>query len=197
VDCPQCKTPHPDEATFCSMCFAPFKAKPKPAGGSGGFAAFPEVTVVFDGFRMQGPMVMRPDALWFFMKTCEKADEGRAGTMVGDAMGGVVGGIVGSVINAAVDSANEAARFRPERLEYKTVSRVAEEFAAAMDEAPLIPTCRECFFFEKKDLTEVSFSRWTGTLMLKTKWIELEANGVSPKEKASAYLKLRGYPFKE
>ncbi|TBR18279.1 hypothetical protein EPO15_15380 [bacterium] len=196
MDCPSCKTPHPDEATFCSMCFAPFKAKPKRPGGAGGFAAFPGVVVVFDGFRIVGPMVIRPDAVWFFMKECEKSDEGRAGTAVGDAMGGAVGSLVGSMINAAVDNANEAPRFRPERLEYRTVSKVAEEFDAAMDEVHEIPTCRECFLLERKDLTEVSFSRWTGTLKLKTKWWELEANGVDPQEKASAYLKLRGYPFK-
>ena len=45
--------------------------------------------------------------------------------------------------------------------------------------------------------TELSFSRWTGTLTLKTKWMELSLDGVDPKEKASAYLKLRGYPFKD
>ncbi|TPW19330.1 MAG: hypothetical protein FD126_2794 [Elusimicrobia bacterium] len=178
------------------MCFAPFKAKPKPAGGGGGAAVFPCVVVDFDGFRIVGPLVIKPDALWFFMKECGKLDDGRAGTMVGDAMGGVVGGLVGDMINAAVDSANEAPRFRPERLEYRTVSKIAAEFDAAMDAAPDIPSCRECFLFEKKDLTEVSISGWTGTLKLKTKWIELEASGVDPKEKASAYLKLRGYPFK-
>lgn len=178
------------------MCFAPFTAKPKRAGG-GGAAVFPHVVTVFDGFRISGPLVVKSDALWVFMKECEKVEEGRAGTMMGDAMGGVVGGIVGDMINAAVDSANEAPRFRPERLEYRTVAKVAEEFNGAMDEAPDIPSCRECFLFERKDLAELSFSRWTGTLTVKTKWIELLLDGVDPKEKASAYFKLRGYPFKE
>lgn len=176
------------------MCFAPFKAKPKASGGGG--AVFPRVVVDFDGFRILGPLVMKPDAIWVFMEECGKNDEGRAGTMVGDAMGGLVGGVIGAAINATVDNANEAARFRPERLEYRTVSKVAEEFSAAMDEAPSIPSCRECFLFERKDLTEVSFSGWSGTLKLRTRWIELDVLGVEPKEKASAYLKLRGYPFK-
>jgi hypothetical protein len=195
MECPKCKANNPDDAAFCSLCYENFKPKPKTAQAAGGACvAFPSVVSVVEGFRITGPLVIREDGMYFFMKECARIQEGRFGTAVGHSMGGLVGGLVGAAINAAVDKSTEAPEYRPNKLIFKPAYEIIESVQKALADAPGIPACKEFFIIEKRDITQLGFG-FLGGLTLKTKYLHMEVGGVDPQEKASGYFVLRQYPF--
>ncbi|MBI5240237.1 MAG: zinc ribbon domain-containing protein [Elusimicrobia bacterium] len=195
MECPKCKANNPDDAVFCSLCYENFKPKPKTAqAGGGSCVAFPSVVSTVEGFRITGPLVIREDGLYFFLKECERIQEGRLGTAVGGQMGGVVGHLIGAAINEAVDNMNEAERFRPPKLIFKPAYEIMESVQRALGDAPDIPSCKEFFIIERRDITHLEFG-FLGGLTLKTKYLQMEVGGIDPAEKASGYFILRQYPF--
>lgn len=62
------------------------------------------------------------------------------------------------------------------------------------DDAPDIEKRKEFHTIEKKDIESLSFG-FLGGMTLKTKYLQIEVNGIDPKDKATAYPKLKGYPL--
>lgn len=195
MECPKCKAHNDDAAVCCSLCYETFKAKPKPmeGGASGALAGFACVTSVVEGFRISGPMVIGDNGIHFFVKEIERIEEGRAGTMIGDQMGGIVGALIGAAINSAVDKSTEADVHRPSKLIFKNSNQVLASCEKILRDAPGIPSCKEFYTIEKKDLKSLGFG-FLGGMTLKTQYLDIEVGGIDPVEKASAYLKLKGYP---
>jgi len=196
MECPKCRAHNDDAAVCCSLCYETFKAKPKPkeGGASGALAGFACVASTVEGFLITGPMVIGDNGIHFFIKEIQRQEDGRAGTMLGDQMGGLVGGLVGAAINAAVDKSTEADVHRPSKLIYKNSNQVLAACEKILRDAPDIPSCKEFHTIEKKDLKSISFG-FLGGMTLKTQYLEMEVVGIDPVEKASAYLKLKGYPM--
>jgi len=105
-----------------------------------------------------------------------------------------VGGLLGAAINSAVDSSTEADVHRPSKLIYKNTVSVLDVCQKILRDAPEIPDCKEFHTVEKRDIESLSFG-FLGGLTIKTKYLQIEVNGIDPQEKASAYLKLKGYPL--
>lgn len=120
MDCPKCKTPNPDDAPFCNLCYESLVQKKT----SPPLTAFPSVR--------------------FVVKDIERI-EGRGGDMIGNAMGGIVGDLVGQAINSAVDGMTTGPRERPSMFVYKPVGGIVQELQPVLADAPDIPACKEFF----------------------------------------------------
>jgi len=196
MECPKCKANNSDDAVFCSLCYENFKPKAKdPAASSSSLAAFPEVSSVVEDFIITGPLMIREEGLYFFMKACQRREDNRAGTMIGNQMGGIVGHLIGAGINAAVDKACDSPLYRPEKFHYRLTEDIIESCQKALADAPDIPSCREFFVLDKKDIVSLEFG-FFGGLTLKANYLKMEISGIDPREKASGYFALRGYPIK-
>lgn len=197
MECPKCKAHNDDAAVCCSLCYETFKAKPfkpKEGGTSGALAGFAGVVSSVEGFIITGPMVIGDNGIHFFIKEIERNEDGRAGTVIGDQMGGIVGSLIGAAINSAVDKSTEAEIHRPAKLIYKNSNQVLGACETILRDAPDISSCREFYTIEKKELKSLSFG-FLGGMTLKTQYLDIEVNGIDPLEKATAYLKLKGYPL--
>lgn len=196
MECPKCKAHNDDQAVCCSLCFETFKAKPKApsAAGARPLVAFAAVSSLVEGFVIAGPMVIGDNGIHFFIKTLRRADERRAGTQIGGQLGGVGGFLIGAAINAAVDKATDAESLRPGKLIYRGVGEVLAACEGVLSDAPDLASCKELHTVEKKDVESISFG-FLGGMTLKTRWLTLEVSGIEPVDKASASLKVRGYPL--
>ncbi|MDE2291578.1 MAG: zinc ribbon domain-containing protein [Elusimicrobia bacterium] len=195
MDCPSCRAPHPDEAEYCTLCFAPLRAASPGAAPPAAFAAFPQVETLTEGFLIKGPLVIRPDGLWFFVRSVARTRRGGFGNIGGFQLGGAYVRLARLLLDVLGTAVGLPPPRRPEKLEFKPVRRVAEEFDAAAGEAPLIPACAECFTVEKGDVAALTISPTLGVLTVRTRWTSLEVSRAEPRAKASAFLRRQGYPL--
>ena len=197
MECPKCKAHNADEAVCCSLCYEMFKPKPaksKEAKAAGSLVAFAEVSSTVEDFIITGPMVIGDNGIHFFIKEIKRNEENRIGTHVGKQMGGVVGHLIGAMINNAVDDSTDADKHRPRKLIYKNTATVLDACKIALADAPDISSCKEFHTIEKKEIKALAFG-FLGGLSIKTHYLDIEVNGVDPKERASAQFKLKGYPL--
>lgn len=140
---------------------------------------------------MRGPLVIRPEALYFFVK--ERRYQGSTDAVVAkQALDSVLGAVGGALAGAALERIAGAPE--PLKLGLRPAAEAAQVAEAARAEAPEVASCPECFTFPKSLIRKVSID-FTGMLAIATDSGTVAVNGASPAPRVSAYLKLRGYPF--
>ena len=211
MECPKCHAQNHDQAPMCTLCYEPLKARPggapssTPAGfapvgasaGGGHFVALPETTLTFDDHQLDGPLVIREDGLYLFVKSCVSTKQKKEGlgSMVGDNFG-----LVGSLLGAAFDSLSEQkqAVTKPSRLTLNKCWRVLAQFKEAAKTAPDIPQCQDYFTVQKREMQELTYN-FTGMLSVKTKWYTLSFGngllGLGDREKVEGFLLHHKFPL--
>ncbi|HAH08238.1 MAG TPA: hypothetical protein DCM05_17220 [Elusimicrobia bacterium] len=182
MDCPKCKTPNPDDAKFCTLCYENLVAKPS----SGPVLAFNETTTNIGKWTALGPVMVREDGFYFFLKQFfdrEKAAMRAAGGQ---------GGLVGALVVAGIESMAGEDGPPGQAVKQKT-STIADFFQKALDDAPEIVSCEYFFKIPKQDITGISFD-FLSALSMKTTGETLKVSGMAPKDKVAGFLRLRGYP---
>ena len=102
------------------------------------------------------------------------------------------GGLVGLAIGALVDSAR--GRYdRPEKIALRPASEIIDEVRHAVADAPDIPSCREFFMIERRDISRI-WRASLGGLKIETPALTFRIAGFDRVERASGLLKLRRYP---
>jgi hypothetical protein len=182
MDCPKCKSPNPDDAQFCSLCYENLKVKPS----SGPVMAFNDTSTNIGKWTASGPLMVREDGFYFFLK--QFVDRDRAVMRAA----GASGGLVGAVVAAGIDSMNGESEPPGQAVRQKT-SGISDMFQKALDDAPDIVSCEQYFLIPKKDMTQLSFD-FLGMLNVKTTGETLKIQGAGPKDKLSGFLVMRGYP---
>lgn len=188
MDCPQCRSPNPDEAACCSLCFAFFKEKPVSSGPKPLVAH--RVSARLGEWVFTGPMVADPEALYFFV---EKAQRELTPLMKLWAVAlGQSAGLVGGVL---VDHALEAAfkrGGRPTALRFGAPADILAIYALCpmgLDARP----CSEYFAIPRADVRAVEVPAGD-QFLVSGAGFTLAVEGPVGGERLSGCLRMWGYP---
>src|SRR5262245_38083769 len=184
MECPACRSVNPDVGSECVRCGGPLRVRA--LSRTEPFVAFPAVGTRIEGWAIAGPLVITERRLVFFVRDMRivKANFTQAGIRTG--------GLVGLAIGALVDSAR--GRYdRPEKITLRPASEIIDEVRQAIAAAPDIPSCREFFRIERRDISRISRAA-LGGLKIETPALTFRIGGFDRVERASGFLKLRRYP---
>lgn len=206
MNCPKCGAHNSEEAVFCSLCHETFRAKPRQepgaAAGRADKVAFPRVTCDFEGWRLTGPLVIGQNGLYFFEQGLKRVKP-TVGEIMGVAMGGLAGKIVGDefgdALGDAVEEDLDAGRdgvHAPIKVTFYPAAELYEQCQGVLGDAPRIVSCKRYIKLAKSEVKAISFGVMGG-MTVEAGWITLSVGGVDPRARATAYFKLRGYPYRE
>lgn len=183
MDCPKCKSPNPDDAKFCGLCYENLVAKPS----AGPVLAFNETSTNIGKWTAIGPVMVREDGFYFFLKQFFDREKAAREAAV-RSQGGLIGAAVAAGLESMVGESGPPGQAVQERTE-----KIADLFQKALDDAPEIVSCEYYFKIPRKDVTGASFD-FLSNLTLKTTGETLKVSGMEPKDKVAGFLRARGYP---
>jgi hypothetical protein len=184
MECPTCRSANAETALECARCGGPLRVRA--TSRTQPFVAFPAVGTRIEGWAIAGPLVITERGLVFFVRDMRivKANFTQAGSRTGE--------LVGLAIGALVDSAR--GRYdRPGTITFRPTFEIIDEVRHAVADAPDIPSCREFFRIERRDISRISRAV-LGGLKIETPALTFRIGGFDRVERASGFLKLRRYP---
>ena len=200
MECPKCRAHNPDDAHYCTFCYENFKPKPAAEGRADcrpkrDLLVCPDVAALLGKVYLVGPFVAALDGFYFFVRGCRAAGEDTRAEMVTDQLG--LAGLAATAL--LIDrfqewDLDEDPGSWPDQLAYQDTRGVSEEFGGAADEAPAIRSCRKYFHLPRGEIRSLRFD-FSGALAVKAARWDLSIQGLSPRDKASGFFKLKGYPL--
>ncbi len=189
MKCPKCKSDNAEGAEYCTLCFHFFKQKEV---GDFKRPLIRAVTSELGGWSFHGPLVIDPDALYFFIK--EARFEAPLAAKIAARLAGRAGGIVGGVAAEKAIDAVEGAQPRPPQLKFDHKSHVEWVYAEKLTAAPELAECIEYFAIPRAEIVKLHLLA-EDALVIEGKGFMLEIDGDVGTPAISGRLVLWRYPL--